>query len=71
MKIRKGQKVKLKNEKQVGRVISGPPVLIGKKDNMSIFPITLNDKVIIHWDNGLITIEKLSNITIIKRRKIR
>jgi hypothetical protein len=54
----------------VGRIISGPPVSIGKKDNLNILPIEIKDALIVNWQNGWTTIEKISDIIIVKRRKI-
>ncbi len=69
-KFKRGQKVKLKYDRtQVGRVISGPPVSIGKKDDLNIFPIEIKDSIIVNWQNGMTTIEKISDIIIVKRRK--
>lgn len=74
-KFRRGQKVRVKTQKskdkRVGRIVSGPPVIIGDPMNpRGVFPIELKNYVIVSWGKHD-TIEKVSNITIVDRRRIK
>lgn len=71
--FRRGQKVTLKTNKSVpekiGRIVCGPPVIIGDPNNPhGIFPIEVPNYVIVSWSNNPNSMEKLSDITIVNRR---
>jgi hypothetical protein len=74
-KFKRGQKVKLKtqdpNDKNFGRIVAGPPVIIGDPHNpRGVFPIKLKKMVIVSWGKYE-TIERVSNITILDRRRVK